>query len=83
MCTINKWYFIEQVDKRSQNRSYIENISHYEIIMIDNNLCSRNKQEKIIIQSTNKKNKNKYSEYISSNVKNSEKHINENERYIK
>jgi len=32
---------------------YIENISHYEINMIDNNLCSSNKQEKII---TSKKN---------------------------
>jgi len=61
---------------------YIENISHYEInIEIDNNLCNSNKQEKIIIQSTNKKNKNKYPEYINSNVKNSENHINENEQY--
>jgi len=34
-----------------------------------------------LIQSTNEKNKNKYPEYINSNVKNSEKHINENERY--
>jgi len=48
--------YIEQIDKGSQNELYIENISHYEInIEIDNNLCSSNKQEKIIIQSTNKK----------------------------
>jgi len=61
--------YIEQIDKGSQNESYVENISHYEINMIDNNLCSSNKQEKIIIQSTNEKNKNKYSEYNNSNVK--------------
>jgi len=73
--------YIERIDKGSQNKLYVENISHYEINMIDNNLCSSNKQEKIIIQSTNENNKNKYLEYINSNVKNFEKHINENERY--
>jgi len=72
----------KQIYKRSQNELYIENISHYEInIEIDNSLCSSNKQEKIIIHSINKKNKNKYPEYINSNVKNSENHINENEQY--
>jgi len=83
MCTTVSNIYIEQIDKGSQNKLYVENIYYYEINMIDNNLCSSNKQEKIIIQSKNKKNKNKYPEYINFNVKNSEKHtcINENERY--
>jgi len=56
--------YIEQIDKGSKNELYIKNIFHYEInIEIDNNLCSSNK-EKIIIQNTNKKNKNKYIQNI-------------------